>query len=358
VHSRPDGGVDPWTRHATGVLAPTGTDTGTPLAEWPPVGAEPVDVSALYADLADRGLSYGPVFRGVRAAWRRGAGPGSEVFAEVELESEDPAGFLLHPALLDAALHPIGLGGVVRTGGLPFTWQGLRVHAVGARALRVRLAALGGDAVAVDLADSTGAPVAGVKALRLRAVTADQVATASAVGDPVLRLDWLPVSTAEAPIQEHDEVGVEAVLLRLDEARGPGSPGDVRRAVYQVLAEVQRWIAEDRAERLVVVTRSMDLAGAAVGGLLRAAQAEHPGRFGHVETDEHVASRLAVPPAAALVDESRVAVRAGELFVPRLARNPVDDAGNFPFGPDDTVLITGAGGTLGGLVARHPVPPS
>ncbi|MEU8703534.1 SDR family NAD(P)-dependent oxidoreductase, partial [Streptomyces sp. NPDC048680] len=349
VHSRPAGGDDPWTRHATGVLAPTGTDTGTPLTEWPPAGAEPVDVSALYADLSDSGLDYGPVFRGVRAAWRRGAGQRSEVFAEVELESEDPAGFLLHPALLDAALHPIGLGGLVGTGGLPFAWQGLRVHAVGARALRVRLAALGGDAVAVDLADGTGAPVASVEALRLRAVTAEQVATARAAGDLVLRLDWLPVSPAEAPV----EAGAEAVLLRLDEADSSGGPEDVRRAVHEVLAEIQRWIADDRAERLVVITRGTDLAGAAVGGLLRAAQAEHPGRFGHVETDEHPASGRAVPTAAALTDEPRVAVRAGELFVPRLARTPVDDTGTVPFGPDDTVLVTGAGGTLGGLVARH-----
>ncbi|MDB1090417.1 SDR family NAD(P)-dependent oxidoreductase, partial [Streptomyces sp. ACA25] len=353
VHSRPAGGDDPWTRHATGVLAPTSTDTGTPLSEWPPAGTEPVDVSALYADLSDRGLDYGPVFRGVRAAWRRGTGQRGEVFAEVELESEDPAGFLLHPALLDAALHPIGLGGLVSKGGLPFAWQGLRVHAVGARALRVRLAALGGDAVAVDLADGTGAPVAGVEALRLRAVTAEQVATARAAGDPVLRLDWLPVSTAEATAEAPVAADAEVVLLRLDKVDSSGGPEDVRRAVHEVLAEVQRWIADDRAERLVVVTRGADLAGAAVGGLLRAAQAEHPGRFGHVETDEHADSRRAVQAAAALADEPRVAVRAGEMFVPRLARTPAGDTGTVSFGPDDTVLVTGAGGTLGGLVARH-----
>ncbi|MGW7171195.1 type I polyketide synthase, partial [Streptomyces sp. NPDC054884] len=358
VHTRLVGDDGPWTRHATGVLAPTSADTGTPLTEWPPAGAEPVDVSELYADLADRGLDYGPVFRGVRAAWRRGTGQRREVFAEVALESQDPAGFLLHPALLDAALHPIGLGGLVGTGGLPFAWQGVRVYAVGARSVRVRLAALGGDAVAVDLADGTGAPVASVEALRLRAVTAAQVAAARTAGDPLLHLDWLPASTPEVPADAglHGRAVAEAdvVLLRLDEAGRPDEPGDVRRAVHELLAEVQRWIADDRPERLVVVTRATDLAGAAVGGLLRAAQAEHPGRFGHVEIDEDADSSRAVPIAAALADEPRVAVRAGEVFVPRLARTPAaDDAGTIAFGPDDTVLVTGAGGTLGGLVARH-----
>ncbi|MFF0740145.1 type I polyketide synthase [Streptomyces sp. NPDC004111] len=469
VHARPADDGGPWTRHATGVLAPADpADTGTPLTQWPPAGAEPVDVTGLYEALADSGLGYGPAFRGVRAAWRRGTGPRAEVFAEVEPDARDavdPTGFLLHPALLDAALHPIGLGGLVGTGGLPFAWQGLRVHAVGARALRVRLTALGGDAVAVDLADGTGAPVAGVEALRLRAVSAGQLATARATADPLLHLDWLPATgNAAAP---GTETGPGPVLLRLDthpdtsaespadsstdssaspdasSTDGSGAPGHVRRAVHRVLAEVQRWITEDRAERLVVVTRTTDLAGAAVGGLLRAAQAEHPGRFGHVETDGHSASTRALPGAAGLLDEPRVAVRAGELFVARLARTPEstgasaaaadasagpagatgaparpdasgspagapsvlvrpdaparpdaaalrdasaglperygdegttdraasatppethDDEGTAghstaapatPFGPADTVLVTGAGGTLGGLVARH-----
>ncbi|MEG3632113.1 polyketide synthase dehydratase domain-containing protein, partial [Streptomyces poriticola] len=347
VHARPDDGEAPWTRHAEGVLVPGDTATGTPLTEWPPAGAEPVDVSALYDSLADRGLDYGPVFRGVRAAWRHG----TDLLAEVELPTEtDESGFLLHPALLDAALHPIGLGGLVGDGGLPFAWHGLRVHAVGARAARVRLTPLGNETVAVDLADGTGAPLATVASLRLRAVTAAQAAAARTPTDPVLHLDWLPVaSTASA---SSDDTAVE--LLHLDAPHGPDAgPEAVRRTVRTALTAIQEWIADDRAERLVVVTRDTDIGGAAVGGLLRSAQAEHPGRFCHVMLDGHPDSERALPAAAALADEPWVAVRAGETYVPRLARAGAQADGGAPFGADDVVLVTGGTGALGRVVARH-----
>ena len=40
--------------------------------QWPPPGAVPVDVTGLYEQLAAAGYEYGPAFRGLRAAWRRG----------------------------------------------------------------------------------------------------------------------------------------------------------------------------------------------------------------------------------------------------------------------------------------------
>ena len=76
------------------------------LAVWPPVGAVAVDVGSVYEDLARMGVQYGPVFRGLRAVWR-GL---EEVFAEVVLPEEVVgSGFGVHPALLDAALHAVGL---------------------------------------------------------------------------------------------------------------------------------------------------------------------------------------------------------------------------------------------------------
>ncbi|MFF1799421.1 polyketide synthase dehydratase domain-containing protein, partial [Kitasatospora sp. NPDC058263] len=100
-------GGDTWTRHATGTLTAT-TKTAAPQADftvWPPAGARPVDVDALYADLGRHGYQHGPAFRGLRGLWQRGA----ETFAEIAVdeESREEAGrFGLHPALLDAALHP------------------------------------------------------------------------------------------------------------------------------------------------------------------------------------------------------------------------------------------------------------
>ncbi|HEY0935260.1 MAG TPA: beta-ketoacyl synthase N-terminal-like domain-containing protein, partial [Trebonia sp.] len=98
-----------WTRHAGGLLAPR--DTAEPAAAsgllaWPPPGAVPVDLDGFYDLLAAAGLAYGPAFAGLRAAWRREAPDGPEVFAEVALaEGTAVGGFGVHPALLDAALH-------------------------------------------------------------------------------------------------------------------------------------------------------------------------------------------------------------------------------------------------------------
>ncbi|MYU20018.1 hypothetical protein GTZ78_57440, partial [Streptomyces sp. SID8361] len=68
-----------WVRNATGVLSVGGRGVVEGLGVWPPVGGVAVDVGGVYERLAGVGLEYGPVFRGVRAAWRRG----DEVFAEV-----------------------------------------------------------------------------------------------------------------------------------------------------------------------------------------------------------------------------------------------------------------------------------
>ena len=48
------------------------------MADWPS-DAEPVDLAGWYGDLAEGGFDYGPAFRALRSARRRGR----EVFAEV-----------------------------------------------------------------------------------------------------------------------------------------------------------------------------------------------------------------------------------------------------------------------------------
>ncbi|CAM5658467.1 Phenolphthiocerol synthesis polyketide synthase type I Pks15/1 OS=Streptomyces lavendulae subsp. lavendulae OX=58340 GN=SLAV_08280 PE=4 SV=1 [Streptomyces lavendulae subsp. lavendulae] len=120
VHSRPEPDADaaadtaelPWTRHADGVLATGAPQPDFAPAAWPPADATPLPVDDLYPRLAEAGLHYGPAFQGVRAAWTSG----DAVYAEIEASDEqrgDTALFGLHPALLDAALHSIGLGGLV-----------------------------------------------------------------------------------------------------------------------------------------------------------------------------------------------------------------------------------------------------
>ena len=198
IHSRSRGGADAWadtdgwTRHATGVLAPDEPGTaGDALTEWPPAGAVPFDPAGLYDRLADQGYEYGPVFQGLRAAWR----DGDDLYAEITLPAPAVAdGFGLHPALLDAGLHVLALdapaGGDIR---LPFSWDGVRLHATGATALRVRLSPVGPDSVRVTVADSAGRPVATVAALTTRALPPEVLAALSAVRRPLFAVDWQTV---------------------------------------------------------------------------------------------------------------------------------------------------------------------
>ncbi|MYZ40741.1 polyketide synthase dehydratase domain-containing protein, partial [Streptomyces sp. SID4917] len=83
VHSRPDAADErSWTQHAMGVLT-TGAHepVGFAATQWPPPNAEKLDVERCYERFAELGFTYGPVFQGLRAAWRRDG----EIFAEVSL---------------------------------------------------------------------------------------------------------------------------------------------------------------------------------------------------------------------------------------------------------------------------------
>ncbi|MEH0972260.1 type I polyketide synthase [Micromonospora sp. CPCC 205546] len=352
-----------WTRHATGVLAPA-TAAGESLTEWPPADALSVDVGDLYDRLAGLGLQYGPLFQGLRAAWRRG----DETYAEVALpQGVDVDGFGLHPALFDVALHALAADVGDGAAKLPFSWSGVTLHGAGATSLRVRLTRTGADSAALLLADHTGAPVASVAALTVRPVAPQALRGRSGFVESLFRLEHAPLTVGRAergtwqtlgdtavfdapPVALPDVAADTLFLPCFSDAPGISAVPDV--AAY-ALTTLQRWLADPRqAEtRLVVVTRPDDLAGAAVRGLVRSAQAENPGRIVLLEAD-HTADGLVA--AALATGEPVLTVRDGVVSAPRLARVPEQDvAGPAVFGPDGTVLVTGGTGTLGGLVARH-----
>ncbi|MGV9856991.1 acyltransferase domain-containing protein, partial [Streptomyces sp. NPDC003442] len=142
VQSRLEAADAVWVRHATGSLVVEGSvGGGVVLAEWPPVGAEPVvaDLDGFYERFSERGFDYGPAFRGLEAVWRCG----EEVFAEVRLPRErvgEVDRFGVHPALLDAAVHAVALIASEEDEGaarIPFAWSGVRLHASGASVVRV-----------------------------------------------------------------------------------------------------------------------------------------------------------------------------------------------------------------------------
>ncbi|MGV9271621.1 SDR family NAD(P)-dependent oxidoreductase, partial [Kitasatospora sp. NPDC003701] len=373
VRSRQDGAGDrAWARHATGVLAPSGLASGAlapgeqsadfDTATWPPVGAEPVDLTGLYEQMTEGGFGYGPVFQGLRAAWRRG----EEVFAEVALPAGVDGGpFGLHPALLDAALHVSAFNGLPR-GVVPFSWEGVSLHASGASAVRVRVTRSGEDSVSVAVADPSGAPVASVESLTLRAASAERSNAAQNAGrDGLFRLDWVPVAAGDSVsfVTVHQDIDLASlvdvpgvVLVELPAGPSSGVPESVHVVTARVLGLVQSWLVEERfaASRLVFVTRGAvsgaDLAGAAVWGLVRSALSENPGRFGLVDLD----GVDELPPGAVLSDEPQVLVREGEVLAARLVRVPVVESETVsPWAGAGWVLVTGGTGGLGRVVARH-----
>ncbi|MFJ6690606.1 SDR family NAD(P)-dependent oxidoreductase [Streptomyces sp. NPDC091294] len=345
VHGRT--GTEPWTLHALGAVAPAAPGEPSGPAEWPPAGAEPVGTEGAYDWLADQDYVYGPAFQGLRRVWRHG----NELFAEVVLpEGTDPAGFHLHPALLDAVLHASLVEGAdqERPAVLPFAWTGVSLHAVGATRLRVRITRLDDGGLRLALADDEGAPVLTVGAVLGRPVDPQRLTVAGGGHDDLYRLDWREASGAQA---------AQPSAVEVFEA---GGAAGVHQAVHGALERITRFLAEaDPGARLLVVTRGAvalpdgpptDLAGAAVWGLVRSAQWEHPDRLVLADVDGPV------DPAQILaVGEPQVVVRDGAARVARLSRLPVaeEDVPSSRFDGEGTVLVTGATGALGALVARH-----
>ncbi|MFD0349760.1 beta-ketoacyl reductase [Kitasatospora aburaviensis] len=126
----------------------------------------------------------------------------------------------------------------------------------------------------------------------------------------------------------------------------------------EALALVKRWLTIERLgrARLIVATRNgvaadggtPDVVQASVWGLVHGAQVEHPDRFTVVDVADGAAPDWDAVLAA---DEPQLAVRAGRLLAPRLARSSAAQVA-LPV-LDGPVLVTGGTSGLGALFARH-----
>ncbi|MEU2874515.1 SDR family NAD(P)-dependent oxidoreductase [Streptomyces olivoreticuli] len=332
---------------------------------WPPEGAVSLDVTGCYEQFVDAGFAYGPVFQGLRAAWKSG----EDVYAEVRLpEGVDGAGYGLHPALFDAALHAAMLGGSGE--GVPFSWSGVSLHASGASHVRVRIRGVDGG-MSIAMADSAGAPVASVESLVVRPISADQLRTGD--HDSLFHLDWVPVPLTDervvlgagpdgvpfggyAELESLAEGDIPEAVLVAPPTGAADTVESVHAAAAWALELVQSWLDDERFvdSRLVFVTRGAvdgtDLAGAAVWGLVRSAQSESPGRFALVDLD---GAAGAVPSQVLAVDEPQLLVREGQAFAARLARVQTQDAADVAWDVSGRVLVTGGTGGLGRVLARH-----
>jgi polyketide synthase 7 len=376
VYSRADQPDSQWLLHAEGVLGPDAPAPAADLSVWPPPGAAPVEVSDAYQRLAARGYHYGPAFQGLQAMWRRG----TEVFAEITVpEGVEPAGFGIHPVLLDAALHAAGLATDTAQTMVPFCWQQVSLRAAGATRVRARLAPAGPDALSVELADAAGLPVLSVAALLTRPISAEQlhaaVAAAASVrsSEGLLELVWSPI-----PLDPNTSAGVSVTCWRDTPTGGPDTNTDtdtdvviwefnptgpddtdmvasVHAATDQVLEVLRSWLAHDTAATLVIVTHGAvglpgenitDLAGAAIWGLVRSAQTENPGRIVLIDTD--TPANPAELAAAAKTGEPQLLTRTHTTYTPRLTPTTPQQILQPPDGA--WRLIAGGGGTPEDLI--------
>src|SRR6185437_10130905 len=357
---------------------------------WPPSQAAAVVFEGAYDRLAERGYEYGPAFRGVRAAWRRG----EELFAEVSVpEQAATAGFGVHPVLLDSAFHPYVFEGESGELRLPFVFRGVRIDVTGAEVLRVKITADGPDGLRVEAADESGRQVLAIDELRVRpiAISALLASLGSATGLTGYHgVEWTELDAVSAPddgsawvalgtgtpvagltsYADLDELaaaiesGRAADFVVVDcpepaadgdslDAESAGAPAAAFELTSRALDLIQRWIADERfaSRRLIFRTEPEPLAGAAVIGLVRTALAEQPGRFGVVHGRVGLgpvgllAAAFAAGEAECLVDRDRI-------LVPRIVRRRPLEAGTADLS-GGTALVTGGTGGLGALVAQR-----
>ncbi|MEV6166579.1 SDR family NAD(P)-dependent oxidoreductase, partial [Streptomyces sp. NPDC052052] len=412
VHARTeaaDGEPGPWLRHATGVLGAAPAATPETQAAWPPSGATPVELDGVYERLAERGYDYGPAFQGLQRLWRDGEG----LYAEIALaEDADPAGHALHPALLDAALHPLLVTALAEADAgdgavplrIPFSWRSVTRHGEGTpRALRVTLSHTGEETAKLTLADQAGMLIGEVGALTLSTIAPARIASLGTDGVPLRVIRWQKTELLDTAAQSSpgtvfigdnpdgwtaqalglagavfpdlvtlgDAVAMERTSPGLivveaeaapDRDSGAAIADRAREQTFRQLDAVHAWLADERLDRtvLAVVTSgamlvpgdtTVDPAAATVWGLLRTVRSENPGRVLLLDTDGTQASARALPHALA-AREPEVVLRGGEAYIP--GAEPAGSTGSVKhLDPDGTVLITGGTGTLGVLLARH-----
>jgi mycoketide-CoA synthase len=373
VHSRTAGQpADAWTLHASGALS---DEQPAAPRRLPAADVATLDQDEFYDRLVERGYCYGGPFRSLR-----GMGPDPDqpdvIRAEVALPAgTDVAGYGIHPALLDAALHP--LASLLDSAGeadaeslwLPYAFTGITLYATAATQLHTRLTRTGNDTFELHATDPTGAPVITISGLTLRAVSGQIGATSPTAGvsDSLFELTWpalselpdpsaappswavctgapghLPASLSHGAISD-DLATVtpcpDLVIWPLPQpeelAADPGDPLQRTHILTRhVLAQLQSWLARpDTADtRLAIITRhgvsvsaydgAPDLAHAAAWALIRTAQNENPDRIVLLDTDDTAATAdnvlavVSAPPAG----EPQFALRNGVAHTPRLAR--------------------------------------
>ncbi len=401
IHSRDDAADAGarWTEHAAGTLAPAGDDGRAAGGSSPSGRGDERDVGQAYERLAAAGYEYGPAFQGLR----RLTGGDGELTADVAVGDEQAAKaneFHVHPVLLESALQAATLDRLTaQTASRPETpvsFAGVRLHRGTAAAARARVRVRGDGGV--EMFDDTGEPLLSIEAVQTRPLNLDQLGVTRRLGRDLYEVGWTALTASrldgaavrlvvlgDGTVTEALAPGAEryADLAALENAVARGAPtpdcviaGPIAAPAADPLAEavhavseralelLKGWLASEHLldTKLVLLTsRALavgesdvpDLTQAALPGLVRSAETEHPDRFAVLDLDVDTVSP-AVVAAAFRSGERELALRGDVLLVPRLTRVGASAHDDHPvLDPDGTVLITGGTGGLGSMLATH-----
>ncbi|TGB19163.1 amino acid adenylation domain-containing protein [Streptomyces palmae] len=372
VYSSPEGEDGAWQLHAEGRIVPAEAEAGRTVAV-PPKGAEQLDASALYRDLDALGYGYGPTFQGIKEAWHLDG----EVWARAALPEgaeQSAAGYVLHPALLDSAMHSLLLTQrlLKKTGDdlfVPFEAERLSLRVRGLSEIWVRVADFElGDGefwASLDIHDSDGACVGRLHRLHARRVDRAVLRRLAAAGVDRFQfdVDWRQIDTGNVEmggswglmtpagdvawakevrttlaragiqlikVQElEDAEDLDGLVCLWDSAADV--PSQAHAFTAKALEQLQQTVATEFRTPLVWVTRHAVGTGAddlvanpgagPLWGLMRTARNEHPElSLRLIDLGEEEADRAALPAALMLESEPECALRHGEVLVPQLLR--------------------------------------
>jgi len=207
-----------------------------------------LDAAGHYAQLAARQLAFGPALQGVQQIARRDG----EALGEIALPAAaGRAGYVMHPALLDAALQVMAAALPAQAAAgrayLPLAIGRLAVHREPGERLssHVRIAPGGsGDTLKADLVlFDTHGTVATLHGIALRAAA---VPAANGNGEPIYRIAWEPVPGAgwmPTPAELAAQAGP-----RLDALSREHDLADYQEAFVALEAMSAAWIARALGE--------------------------------------------------------------------------------------------------------------
>lgn len=366
-----DEGDGTWQLHAEGKLLPAQI-TNEPSVTLPPPDGEPIDVTALYKDLAELGYGYGQTFQGINAAWH----VDGDVWARAALpESVAPSAirYGLHPALLDSAMHSLLLTQRLKDQVsddvyVPFEAERLSIWKEGLAEMWVKVAEFemgeGEFWASLDLHDADGTRVGRLHRLHARRIDRAALRKLASAGvdrfhfkmgwrhvetqDAVPAGTWGLMSCGQAAWADDvrtrlTEAGAQIVdIARLNEAESFdgvislwGAGSDVVAQSHKLsataLEQVQELAMAAYQKPVVWVTRSAvgtgsddhvsDVGAGPLWGLMRTARNEHPElTLRIVDIGEAPGDLDILASALALEGEPECALRHGQVLVPRLEK--------------------------------------